>query len=72
MIGAHGPGSKPVVHVTLAAAVGAAAGVVVQLLVPPAHPILLALETLLPFGVVYLAVAALLGERLELRRTRTG
>jgi hypothetical protein len=28
-----------------------------------------ALETLLPFGVVFLAVADLLGERIEWRRT---
>lgn len=67
-IGSHGPGPGPVTHVALAATLATAAGVAVQLLVPPAHPILIALETLLPFGVVYLAVAALLGERMEWRR----
>lgn len=68
-IGRHGPGSGPVVRIALAAALATAAGVGVQLVVPPAHPALTALETLLPFGVVYLAVAALLGERMQLRRS---
>jgi putative peptidoglycan lipid II flippase len=68
-IGRHGPGSGPVTRITLAAAVATVAGVGVQLFVPPAHPILIALETLLPFGVVYLVVAALLGERIQLRRS---
>jgi putative peptidoglycan lipid II flippase len=67
-IGSHGPGPGPVTHVALAATLATAAGVGVQLVVPQAHPILIALETLLPFGVVYLAVAALLGERMEWRR----
>jgi putative peptidoglycan lipid II flippase len=71
-IGGHGPGSAPLVRTALAASLGAAAAIGVQLLVPPAHPIVVAAETVLPFGVVYVAVAALLGERLELRRSATG
>jgi len=68
-IGAHGPGSAPVSRVALASAIATVTGVSIQLLAPPAHPIVIALETLLPFGVVYLAVATLLGERIELRRS---
>ncbi|HUF76704.1 MAG TPA: murein biosynthesis integral membrane protein MurJ [Longimicrobiales bacterium] len=61
-IGAHGPGSRGVAKVALAAALATAAGVALQLLLPPAHPAVLAVETLLPFGVVFLVAAALLGE----------
>ena len=39
----------------------AGAGVGLQLILPPASPIVEALETLIPFGVVYLAVVAALG-----------
>jgi hypothetical protein len=58
-----------VVRIALAAALATAVAGAVQLVVPEAHPIVIALETLIPFGVVYLAVAALLGERIELRRS---
>jgi putative peptidoglycan lipid II flippase len=68
-VGRHGPGAAPVVRVTLATVLAAAVAVGVQWVAPPAHPIVAALETLLPFGVVYLAVAALLGERVPLRRS---
>jgi putative peptidoglycan lipid II flippase len=68
-IGPHGGGAGPVVRVTLAATLATAAAVGVQLVVPAAHPIVIALETLFPFGVVYLAVAALLGERIQWRRS---
>jgi putative peptidoglycan lipid II flippase len=71
-IGPHGPGLGPVTRLALSGTVAAGVAVAVQLLVPPAHPILVALETLVPFGVVYLAVAALLGERIELRRSAAG
>jgi putative peptidoglycan lipid II flippase len=62
-VGAHGPGSGPVVRVCLAAAVAAAVGVAVEQVLPEVHPIWGALATLTPFGLTYLAVAALLGER---------
>ena len=68
-IGPHGPGSGPVVKIALAATLATAAAVAVQVVVGAAHPIVLALETLLPFGVIYLALAALLGERIEWRRS---
>lgn len=61
-IGAHGPGASSVAKVTLAAALATAVGVSLHLALPPAHPALLAVETLLPFGVVFLGVAAFLGE----------
>ncbi len=67
-LGAHGPGSRPVVHVALAAALASAAGVALQLVLPAAHPIVVAVETLLPFGVVFFGVAALLGEGFPRRR----
>ena len=68
-IGAHGPGSPPIVCLGLAAACAAAVGVTLQLVVPPGPPWLLAVETLIPFGVLYLAVAALLGQGMDLRRS---
>lgn len=67
-IGPHGPGARPVVRVTLAAALAMATGVGVQLVLPPAHPALLAVETLVPAGVVYLAATAALGVGMRWRR----
>jgi len=61
-LGAHGPGRAPVANVAVAAVLATAVAVALQLVLPPAHPIVLAAETLVPFGVVFLAVAALLGE----------
>ena len=69
-IGTHGPGVAPIVRMTLAAAVAGAVGVGVQLVTPPAHPIFVAFETLLPFGVVYLGLAAVMGEPVRLRALR--
>lgn len=69
MIGAHGPGSSPIVRMALAATLAAAVGVGLQLVLPSAHPVLVGLETLVPFGVVYLAAATLLGQRIAWRRT---
>jgi putative peptidoglycan lipid II flippase len=60
-IGAHGPGAGRVAKVALAAALATAVAVGLQRVLPAAHPAVLAVETLLPFGVVFLAVAALLG-----------
>lgn len=71
-IGEHGPGLSPLIRMSLAAALAAGAGVGVQLLAPPAHPMVLALETLLPFGVVYLAAAHVLGVGVSLRRALHG
>ena len=68
-IGPHGPAGGALANIALAATLATAGAVGVQLVVPTAHPIVIALETLVPFGVVYLAVAALLGERIELRRS---
>ncbi len=67
-LGPHGPGTAPLVRMGLAAAVAAAAGVGLQLGLPDAHPLWIALETLVPFGVVYLALTAVLGVGIPLRR----
>lgn len=60
-IGPHGPPPSDILRMMLAAALAAGTGVGLQLVLPPASPIVLALETLVPFGVVYLSVAAALG-----------
>jgi putative peptidoglycan lipid II flippase len=66
-IGPHGPGSGPMSRIALAAALATAVGVGIQAYAPPAHPVVAGLETLLPFGVVYLGAAALLGEAIVRR-----
>jgi putative peptidoglycan lipid II flippase len=68
-IGGHGPGVGTVTRMALAGTLAAAAGVAVQLLSPPSHPMVTALETLIPFGVVYLLAAAALGLGVPLRRS---
>ena len=67
-LGAHSAEAGAMLRMTLAAVVAGGVGVAVQVLAPPAHPVLVALETLLPFGVVYLSAAALLGVAVPLRR----
>jgi hypothetical protein len=57
-------------RIWLAGAAAAGAAVSLQLLLPAAHPAVLAVETLIPFGVVYLTGAALLGERFAWRRAQ--
>lgn len=69
-IGAHGPSIAHVVRVALAASLGAAAGVGLQVVLPAAHPALIALETLVPFGVVFLATAMWLGLDVPFRLRR--
>lgn len=60
-IGDHGPASPTVTRVALAATLAAAVGVGLQTVLPPAHPMIVALETLIPFGVVYLGTTKLMG-----------
>jgi putative peptidoglycan lipid II flippase len=67
-IGSHGPGAGPVVRMVGAAAVAGAVAVTLQVALPPASAPVAALETLVPFGVVYLLAARLLGLPLPLRR----
>jgi len=67
-VGPHGIG-RSAAKIWLAAGLAGAVGIAVQRLLPPAHPAWTAVETLIPFGVVYLAAAALLGEKLAWRRT---
>ena len=71
-VGVHGPGSRPVVRMALAATLAAAAGVGLQIVLPPTYPIVVALETLVPFAAVYLAVTALLGEGVQRRLSGVG
>ena len=68
MIGTHGPGSHTVVRVSLAAALATMVAVGLQSILPNAHPIVVALETVLPFGVIFLSVTALLGVGTQWRR----
>jgi putative peptidoglycan lipid II flippase len=68
-VGACGAGAPRLVRLTLAAALAAAAGVGLQLVLPPAHPFVVALETLAAFGVVYVAASSLLGLGIPLRRS---
>ncbi len=68
-IGPHGPGATTE-RVWLAGAAASAVGVLLQSVLPPAPPAIVALETLIPFGVVYLVGAALLGERFAWRRSQ--
>lgn len=68
-IGGHGAGAGPLARMALAAALGAAVGVALQLMLPPAHPAVVALETLIPYGVVYIGATAVLGLPLPLRRS---
>jgi putative peptidoglycan lipid II flippase len=67
-VGPHGIG-RTAERLWLAAAVAAAVAAGIQWLLPPAHPVWIAAGTLLPVGVVYLAGAALQGERFAWRRT---
>ncbi|MGE0161024.1 MAG: murein biosynthesis integral membrane protein MurJ [Gemmatimonadales bacterium] len=67
-VGPHGIG-RSAEKIWLAAGVAAAVGFGLQRVLPPAHAALVAVETLVPFGVVYLAGAALLGEKLAWRRS---
>jgi putative peptidoglycan lipid II flippase len=61
-IGPHGPGSLRVAKVALAGALAAGVGVALHVVLPPAHPAVVAVETLLPSGVVFLVASALMGE----------
>jgi putative peptidoglycan lipid II flippase len=69
-VGPHGAGASDLLRMGLAGSAAAAAGVGLQVALPTAHPIVVALETLVPFGVVYLALAAVLGVGVPLRRSR--
>lgn len=64
-IGAHGVGAARWLRLTAVGTVAAAVAVGLQLLLPPAHPVVTGLETLVPFGVLYLAGTAAIGERIR-------
>ena len=67
-IGAHGPALGTLLRLTAAALLAALVGVLIQVSFPTAHPILAALETLIPAGVVYLALTSWMGLGIPLRR----
>jgi len=71
-IGPHGPESGTVLRLILAALLGALGGVGLQVVLPAAHPILVAAETLVPFGVLYLLLTSLMGVGMPLRPSRRG
>jgi putative peptidoglycan lipid II flippase len=68
-IGPHGPGLAPVLRMTLAASVAGGVAVLLQFTASDVSTTVLALETLLPFGVVYLIVSSMLGEGISVRRS---
>jgi len=68
-IGQHGPQGGTTERIWLAGAAAGGVGALLHWILPEAHPALLAVETLLPFGVAYLSGAALLGERFAWRRS---
>jgi putative peptidoglycan lipid II flippase len=70
LVGAHGAGLRVVLDLLLSAALGALVAVRLQVWLPSAHPMITALETLLPFGVVYTGVATALGRGIPLRRRK--
>jgi putative peptidoglycan lipid II flippase len=68
-IGPHGPGVGPVLRMTLAASIAAAGAVTLQLTQSDVGTTTMALETLLPFGVLYLIATSMLGEGISVRRS---
>lgn len=67
-IGRHGPPVGVLLRLLMAALMAALAGVLIQVTFPTSRPILAALETLIPAGVVYLALTAWMGVGMPLRR----
>jgi hypothetical protein len=58
-----------VLRMTLAASVAGGVAVLLQFTASDVSTTVLALETLLPFGVVYLIVSSMLGEGISVRRS---
>jgi putative peptidoglycan lipid II flippase len=72
-IGPHGVPTSHLLRTALAATLGVSVAVGLQVVLPPVHPALLAVETLVPGGVVYLLASGALGvgdPRALLRRVR--
>ncbi len=69
-IGPHGTSARAVLDLLLAASAAALVSVGLQLLLPSAHPIVVAAETLPAFGVLYLGASAALGRGIPLRRRK--
>ncbi len=71
-IGPHGIGTERFLRLCAAGGLAVAAGMWALLLLPPLHPWVLALGTLLPFGGVYLLTTTLFGVSQPLRDLRSG
>jgi len=71
-IGAHGIAGARLLRMCAAGGFGTGAGLLALLLLPPLHPWVLALGTLIPFGGVYLLTSALLGVSQSLPNFRSG
>ncbi len=69
-IGRHGTSPGLVSRLVLSAVLSALVAVWVQGALPPTHPAVVAVATLVPFGVLYLAVTNALGHGIPLRRGR--
>ena len=67
LIGAHQPPLWTVLRMMLAAAAAGGVGVWLKLALPAAHPIVTGLETLIPYGVVYIVAGAALGLGVPIR-----
>lgn len=67
-IGPHGPPLGTLLRLLLAALAACLVGVSLQVRLPAPGPILAAAETLIPTGVVYLALTSLMGLGMPLRR----
>jgi hypothetical protein len=57
-LGPHGPGTGPILGFCLVATLGAAVGVAIQARTGTLHPILVAVVSLIPAGLVYIGVLA--------------
>jgi len=68
-VGPHGPDRGRLLRCWIAAGAGCGVGAAVQLLMPPAHPVLAGGAVLVPGGLTYLLLA---GRRGSARTARTG
>ncbi|MBT8487632.1 MAG: murein biosynthesis integral membrane protein MurJ [Gemmatimonadetes bacterium] len=67
-IGGHGPSLGVLLRLLMAALIASLVGVLVQVAVPTSRPILVAVETLIPAGVVYLVLTGWMGLGMPLFR----
>jgi len=70
-IGRFGSPAGAVLRLTLAAVLAALVGVGIQLALDETRPVLTLLETMIPFGVVYIAATTAFGRGLPFRRAKS-